>query len=89
MGKTGPVPFGSGADARPRYLEWFGLDSLTIGGYAMLVSELQHLPSPDAPSSVASAESAEGWGRLLAREVAAVLEQYPDADPEDVRRTLI
>jgi hypothetical protein len=29
------------------------------------------------------------WARGLAAEVAAVVDQYPDADPDDVRLTLI
>jgi len=29
------------------------------------------------------------WARGLAAEVAAVVERYPDADPDDVRLTLI
>jgi len=29
------------------------------------------------------------WGRKLAADVAAVMRRHPDADPEDIRRTLI
>jgi hypothetical protein len=37
----------------------------------------------------ASAAAAQRWGRKLAAEVANVLSRYPDADPDDVRLTLI
>jgi hypothetical protein len=37
----------------------------------------------------ASASAAARWGRRLAAEVAEVLSRYPDADPDDVRLTLI
>ncbi len=42
-----------------------------------------------ASKSRASAAAANRWGRRLATEVAAVVSHYPDADPEDVRLTLI
>jgi hypothetical protein len=42
-----------------------------------------------ASKSPASATAANRWGRRLAAEVAAVVSHYPDADPEDVRLTLI
>ena len=32
---------------------------------------------------------AQTWGKKLARKVAAVLKEYPDADPDNVRHTLI
>ncbi|HEV2438384.1 MAG TPA: hypothetical protein VG077_20540 [Verrucomicrobiae bacterium] len=33
--------------------------------------------------------SANRWGKKLAADVAAVMKRHPDADPEDVRLTLI
>jgi hypothetical protein len=32
---------------------------------------------------------ATDWGRRLAREVRATCEKYPDADPDNIRHTLI
>ena len=32
---------------------------------------------------------AQVWGKTLARKVAAVLKEHPDADPDNVRHTLI
>src|SRR5207245_484471 len=40
-------------------------------------------------SSRTSASSANRWARRLATQVNAVLASYPEADPEDVRLTLI
>jgi len=34
-------------------------------------------------------DDAQEWGRKLAEDVAKVLEKYPEADPHDVRLTLI
>jgi hypothetical protein len=36
-----------------------------------------------------TAAAANRWGKKLAAEVAAVMSRHPDADPEDVRLTLI
>jgi hypothetical protein len=36
-----------------------------------------------------STVAANRWGKKLAAEVAAVMTRHPDADPEDVRLTLI
>jgi hypothetical protein len=41
------------------------------------------------PSGPVSKGVAERWGRRLSAQVAAVLAEFPEADPEDVRRTLI
>jgi hypothetical protein len=42
-----------------------------------------------ASKSRASATAASRWGRRLAAEVGPVVSHYPEADPEDVRLTLI
>jgi hypothetical protein len=42
-----------------------------------------------AGASGTSAFTANRWGKKLAAEVAAVMSRHPDADPEDVRLTLI
>jgi hypothetical protein len=42
-----------------------------------------------ASISGTSPAAAIRWGKKLAAEVAAVMARYPDADPEDVRLTLI
>lgn len=39
----------------------------------------------DAESNAAAIE----WGKALAREVKKVLEKHPEADPDNVRHTLI
>jgi hypothetical protein len=36
-----------------------------------------------------SAAAAQRWAKKLADDVAAVMSRHPDADPEDVRLTLI
>jgi hypothetical protein len=36
-----------------------------------------------------SVAAANRWGKKLASDVAAVMSRHPDADPEDVRLTLI
>ncbi len=38
---------------------------------------------------MASSKSAIRWGQKLAAEVSAVIARHPEADPEDVRLTLI
>jgi hypothetical protein len=42
-----------------------------------------------AGASRTPAFTANRWGKKLAAEVAAVMSRHPDADPEDVRLTLI
>jgi hypothetical protein len=42
-----------------------------------------------ASTSRLSAAAAKRWGKRLAADVAAVMSRHPDADPEDVRLTLI
>jgi hypothetical protein len=37
----------------------------------------------------ASSPAADKWGRALASAVQAVIDHYPEADPDDVRLTLI
>jgi hypothetical protein len=40
-------------------------------------------------SASRNSAAARRWGKKLAADVAAVMSRYPDADPEDVRLTLI
>jgi septum formation topological specificity factor MinE len=40
-------------------------------------------------SQKTSPAAAVRWAKKLAKDVVAVVERYPDADPEDVRLTLI
>jgi hypothetical protein len=45
--------------------------------------------NPTRRAAMPSSAKARRWGSRLAAEVKAVMAQQPDADPEDVRRTLI
>jgi len=42
-----------------------------------------------ASTACVSPAAANRWGKKLAADVAAVMARYPEADPEDVRLTLI
>jgi hypothetical protein len=42
-----------------------------------------------ASTASLSVTAATRWGKKLAADVAAVMTRHPDADPEDVRLTLI
>jgi hypothetical protein len=44
---------------------------------------------PERKNPASLSARAERWARALAGKVSRVMARYPDADPEDVRRTLI